>query len=84
MSITIRIIGADWCPDCRRIKDLLNEKKISFVYEDQGDVKEKAKDISGNPKIPCCVFPGPTFLNEPSNEDMMKKLMEIGLVDSST
>ena len=35
------LYGADWCPDCRRAKNYLNENNISYTFVDV-DLDQKA------------------------------------------
>ena len=73
----IKVYGADWCGDCRRAKAVLNEQNVSFEYIDlvaHPEKKEVAQEISGRSKIPVIVFPDGSFLSEPANEEIIRKL----------
>eukprot|EP00939_MAST-03C_sp_MAST-3C-sp1_P003955 g3955.t1 len=82
---SVRVIGADWCPDCVRTKKLLRRLGVSFEYDSEGDAKAKAKAASGSAKIPCVKLPGDAgYLNEPSDARLAKALEESGLVSKKT
>jgi thioredoxin reductase (NADPH) len=74
----ITLLGAHWCPDCRRCKQFLGEHQIPYNWIDieqnpEGErfVLEKNK---GKRLIPMIVFPDGSFLVEPSNAEMATKL----------
>jgi len=67
---TIKLYGADWCPDCRRAKSYLKENNIDFDFIDV-DLDEKATRLvekinNGKRIIPTIDFNGTTLTN-PSN-----------------
>ena len=78
MSDKITVYGAPWCPDCRRAKQFLGEKRVPYRWIDiDGDVA--AADIvreknDGKQIIPTIVFPDGSFLVEPSNSEIAQKL----------
>ena len=80
MSGPLRVIGADWCPDCVRTKACLEALKVVFEYDDAGDPKATAAAASGSNRIPCVALPDGTFLNEPTDEALTAKLKELGVV----
>jgi thioredoxin reductase (NADPH) len=74
----VTVYGAYWCPDCRRSKKFLGEQFIPYKWVDiekdkAGEAfvleKNKAKRI-----IPMVLFEDGSFLVEPSNADLAKKL----------
>ena len=78
MDSKITVYGAYWCPDCRRSKKFLGENFIPFnwvdIEEDQdGEAFVIAKN-GGKRIIPTIVFEDGTFLLEPSNTELAKKL----------
>ena len=75
--------GAEWCGDCRRSKRFLEQNKVSYTYidvEHDEKGKEKAIKICGKQSIPVITFSDGTFLVEPSDLDLKKKLEEISVL----
>ena len=75
--------GAEWCGDCRRSKRFLEQNKVSYTYidvENDKKGKEKAIEICGKQSIPVITFSDGTFLVEPSDLDLKKKLEEISVL----
>lgn len=67
---TIKLYGADWCPDCRRAKSFLKENNINFEFIDV-DINEDATKLvesinNGKRIIPTIDINGNTLTN-PSN-----------------
>ncbi len=78
MESKITLYGAHWCPDCRRSKKFLGENFIPFKWVDieedkQGEAFVIAKN-GGKRIIPTIVFEDDSFLVEPSNAELAKKL----------
>ncbi len=74
----VTVYGAYWCPDCRRSKKFLGEQFIPFRWVDIEQDKEGEayvlKRNNGKRIIPTVVFEDDTFLVEPSNAELAKKL----------
>jgi len=74
----VTIYGAYWCPDCRRSKKFLGEQFIPFRWVDIEQDKEGEMYVlqknNGKRIIPTIVFEDDTFLVEPSNAELAKKL----------
>ncbi|HMZ07892.1 MAG TPA: FAD-dependent oxidoreductase [Anaerolineales bacterium] len=74
----ITVYGAYWCPDCRRAKKFLGEQFIPFQWVDIEQDKEAEAFVlqknSGKRIIPTIVFEDGSFLVEPSNAELAKKL----------
>ncbi len=74
----IIVYGAYWCPDCRRSKKFLGEQFIPFKWVDIEQDKEAeavvVKMNNGKRIIPTIVFEDGSFLVEPSNAELAKKL----------
>jgi thioredoxin reductase (NADPH) len=74
----VTIYGAYWCPDCRRSKKFLGEQFIPFRWVDIEQDKEGETYVlqknNGKRIIPTIVFEDDTFLVEPSNAELAKKL----------
>lgn len=74
----ITVYGADWCPDCRRAKRILDEHQTTYhwVDIDRDRVGEKfvIQTNRGNRSIPTIVFGDGSILVEPSNPELIAKL----------
>lgn len=74
----ITVYGADWCPDCRRAKRLLDERKVQYSWVDIDNDREGEKFVinanRGNRSIPTIVFGDGSILVEPSNPELIAKL----------
>lgn len=74
----ITLYGAYWCPDCRRSKKFLGEQFVPFKWVDIEQDKEAEaivlKKNNGKRIIPTIVFEDGSFLVEPSNAELAKKL----------
>ncbi len=78
MEAKVTVYGAYWCPDCRRSKKFLGENFIPFKWVDieedkEGEAYVVAKN-GGKRIIPMIVFEDDSFLVEPSNSELAKKL----------
>jgi len=74
----VTIYGAYWCPDCRRAKKFLGEQFIPYRWVDIERDKEGEAYVlqknDGKRIIPMIVFGDDSFLVEPSNAELAKKL----------
>ncbi len=74
----ITVYGAYWCPDCRRSKKFLSEQAIEYQWVDieQNQAAEEFVMRLNNGKriIPTILFPDGSFLVEPSNAALARKL----------
>ena len=74
----VTIYGAYWCPDCRRSKKFLGEQFVPYRWVDIEQDKEAEEYVlqknDGKRIIPTIVFEDDTFLVEPSNAELAKKL----------
>ncbi len=75
---TIRVIGAAWCPDCKRAKTFLGQHRIKYQWVDMESdplaVEEVEKLNNGKRIIPTIIFPDGSILTEPSNDELAEKL----------
>jgi len=78
MNQKLKVIGASWCPDCKRAKTFLGQHRIEFHWVDmetdptaQAEV-ERIND--GKRIIPTIIFPDGSILTEPSNDELAEKL----------
>jgi len=73
----IVMYGADWCPDCRMAKAVLNEEGADWRYVDlvtDESAAGVAESISGNKHIPVVVFPDGVFYVEPTKAELALKV----------
>jgi thioredoxin reductase (NADPH) len=74
----IRVLGAPWCPDCRRSKRFLGDNRVPYAWVDIDQDPESAalvRTLNGGAQIiPTILFPDGTHLAEPSNADLARKL----------
>ncbi len=74
----VTVYGAYWCPDCRRAKKFLGEQFIPYNWVDieqnkNGEMFVLEKN-QGKRIIPTLVFEDGSFLVEPTNAELAKKL----------
>lgn len=74
----LTVIGASWCPDCRRTKAFLGEHRVAYEWIDL-DMNPEAVGIveelnGGSRTIPTVLFPDGTHLAEPGNDELADKL----------
>jgi len=74
----VTVYGAHWCPDCRRSKKFLGEQFIPYRWVDiEQDLAGEAYVLeknNGKRLIPLLVFEDDSFLVEPTNAELAKKL----------
>lgn len=74
----VTVYGAYWCPDCRRAKKFLGEQFIPYKWvdiEQDGDGERYVlQKNDGKRIIPTIVFEDGSFLVEPSNAELARKL----------
>ena len=75
---TLSIIGASWCPDCRRTKSFLADQRIAYDWIDldtHPEFTELVERLNGGSRIiPTVVFADGSHLAEPSNDEVADKL----------
>ncbi len=78
------VYGADWCPDCRRSKRLLDRLEVPYTYLDvdaDADAMAAMKARNdGRQSIPVVVFPDGHHLTEPSDPRLRADLETAGLL----
>jgi thioredoxin reductase (NADPH) len=74
----LKVYGAPWCPDCKRSKKFLAEHRIPM---DWIDIDQDAAGLwivqeiqHGGRSIPTIVFPDGSYVIEPSDEALARKL----------
>lgn len=74
----IIVYGADWCGDCRRSKQFLNDHHIPFTWVDTDGNPEAEQFVklknNGKRIIPTIIFEDGSFVAEPSNEELANRL----------
>ena len=74
----VTVYGAYWCPDCRRSKRFLGEQFIPYqwvdIEQDKAGEAFVLEKNNGKRIIPMIVFEDGSFLVEPSNAELAKKL----------
>lgn len=74
----VTVYGAYWCPDCRRAKKFLGEQFIPYKWVDIEQDKDGESYVlqknDGKRIIPTIVFEDGSFLVEPSNAELARKL----------
>mgnify|MGYP001189407766 FL=1 len=82
VQANIIVYGADWCSDCRRAKQFMDEHNIQFEWIDievNEEARETVKKINnGRRIIPTIIFQDGSVLVEPSNTALGRKLGVIG------
>ncbi|MBN1679786.1 MAG: FAD-dependent oxidoreductase [Anaerolineae bacterium] len=75
---TIRMYGANWCPDCRRAKTFFGENRIHYDYIDVDQHPEAISEVErinkGMRSIPTIIFPDGSVLVEPSDTELARQV----------
>lgn len=78
MEPEIIVYGAYWCPDCHRSKKFLGEQFIPYRWvdiEQDPQAEQLVMQMNGGKRIiPTIVFPDGSFLAEPTNAALARKL----------
>ncbi len=73
----ILVIGADWCGDCTRVKQVLDEHKLKYEYrnieEDSKAVEALLEMGDGSKTIPLVKINN-TIMQEPTNTELLRAL----------
>ena len=74
----VKVYGAPWCPDCRRSKQFFAEMRIPYDWIDIDQDEDGARIVkeknAGKQIIPTIIFEDGSFLAEPSNDELARKL----------
>ena len=74
----VKVYGAPWCPDCRRSKQFFAEMRVQYDWIDIDQDEDGARIVKemndGKQIIPTIVFDDGSFLAEPSNDELARKL----------
>jgi thioredoxin reductase (NADPH) len=78
MAQRIKVYGAPWCPDCRRSKQFLGEMQIPYesidIDQDPAGADIVRQKNNGKQTIPTIIFEDGSYLVEPSNDELARKL----------
>jgi thioredoxin reductase (NADPH) len=78
MMPEVTVYGAPWCPDCKRSKQFLAEQRVEYDWVDidldQSGATFVREKNDGKQIIPTIVFGDGSFLVEPSNDELARKL----------
>lgn len=84
MSVTV--LGAEWCGDCRRSKRLLDRLGVPYEWVDLVAEPERMDEVrrrnDGRQSIPVIIFPDGSHLIEPSDPALTGRLSELDLLPS--
>jgi thioredoxin reductase (NADPH) len=74
----IKVYSTVWCPDCKRAKKFFGEQRISYQnidIEQNAEAMEFVQKMNGGKRIiPTIIFPDGSFLSEPTNAQLARKL----------
>ncbi len=78
MEEKVMVLGANWCPDCKRAKKFFVDHRVPFSYVDI-ELDPAARFLveehnNGKTIIPTIIFPDGSILVEPSNSELANKL----------
>ncbi len=77
-SARVKVYGAPWCPDCRRSKQFLSELRVPYdsidIDQDRAAAELVREKNNGKQIIPTIMFNDGSFLAEPSNDELARKL----------
>ena len=80
----LTVFGADWCPDCRRSKRLLDRLDVLYTWRDTEHDEDALTELlvrnGGRQSIPVVVFPDGHHLTEPSDPLLRRELVAAGLL----
>jgi mycoredoxin len=81
---SLTLYGADWCPDCRRSKRLLDRLGIAYSWRDTEHDEEALTEMlalnGGRQSIPVVVLPDGQRLTEPADTALRAALVRAGLL----
>jgi thioredoxin reductase (NADPH) len=74
----VKVYGAPWCPDCKVSKRFLAEHRVPYEWididEDPDGLRFVEELQKGGRTIPAIVFEDGSYLLEPSNDELARKL----------
>jgi glutaredoxin-like protein len=76
----IKLYGTSWCPNVRRARSTLEKNGVQYQWIDIELDEEGRKLVEklnhGNRSVPTIIFPDGSTLVEPSEGQLISKLME--------
>ena len=82
--LQLTLFGADWCPDCRRSKRLLDRVGVAYTWRDTEHDEDALAELlglnGGRQSIPVLVFPDGHHVTEPSDPHLRAELVRAGLL----
>jgi glutaredoxin-like protein len=76
--VKLTVYGADWCPDVKRSRALLDREGVEYSYVDveaDADAEQRVRALQGGERrIPTIVWDDGTFLVEPSDVELGERL----------
>lgn len=69
--------GADWCPDCRRVKSIFDDNGVSYVFKNVDDgksVEDEMLALTDQKYLIPTLKIGDKVVQNPTNEELMKLL----------
>jgi mycoredoxin len=76
--VKLTVYGADWCPDVKRSRALLDREGVEYSYVDveaDADAEQRVRALQGGERrIPTIVWDDGTFLVEPSDAELGERL----------
>ncbi|MEU5260524.1 glutaredoxin domain-containing protein [Amycolatopsis sp. NPDC021455] len=74
----LTVYGADWCPDVKRSRALLDREGVEYSYVDveaDAEAERRVRELQdGARRIPTIVWEDGTFLVEPSDAELSSRL----------
>lgn len=81
VSDAITVYGTTWCGDCLRAKRLLDAQGVRYTWIDVDKHPEAEEAVlrlnRGMRSVPTILFPDGSVLVEPSNRELLARLMEL-------
>jgi mycoredoxin len=75
------IYGADWCGDCRTVKQWFARNRVAYNWvdleEDPDEIAAVIRYNGGSRNIPVVVFSDGSHLTEPTDADLTAKSAEL-------
>ena len=75
----IKMYGTTWCGDCKRAKAFFEKHNIEYDWfdtDENEDFENYVKSLNnGNRIVPTILFEDGSMLVEPSDDDLVKKLL---------
>ncbi len=79
----IKVYGTKWCRDTILARKVLDERKIDYEWIDIKQDLEAEKFVKetnqGYRSVPTILFPDKSILVEPSRDELIQKLVLMGL-----